>query len=333
MASLWELVFSMAFATNYAIAVVRYTSPLLLTAVGECFAERSGVLDLGIEGIISMGALSSFATFFFTSNPFLSVVVGMVTGALFGLVHALFTVSFRTDQIVTGIGIWILCWGLSGYIYRQYFVPEVGSARPTVHGMGVLPIPLLSDIPLIGPALFNQPILGYISYILVPIAALILFKTSFGLRITSCGENPAVADALGVNVYRTRYICVIIGGILAALGGAFLSIAQLNIFVEEMSAGRGWVAVAIVMLGKWNPKRILGAALLFGAVEALQLRINSIFSELYGGTLTGMSYGLYLPWQFLAMWPYLLAVIVLIIVARRAELPAALCTSFKRGEK
>ncbi|MFQ5762049.1 MAG: ABC transporter permease [Candidatus Bathyarchaeia archaeon] len=315
-----EFILSEAFMTSLAVATVRMAVPLLYVGMGELFAERSGVLNLGVEGIIQVGALAAFVAVFMTGDLWIGVLAGLGVGAVFGIIHAVTTVTIRTDQVVTGIAVWILGWGLASYLFRVTFP---GFARVNIPLIDKINIPLLQDIPILGPALFQNNIMVYIAFLLVPASAIVLFRTTIGLKIRTVGENPRVADTLGVNVYRVRYMCIIYGAILAALAGVYFSIAQMGMFVDNVSAGRGWIAIVVVMFGRWNPYRALLGALLFGGVDALQLR----FQALGIGTATGLGF------QFLVMLPYLLTVIVLILVAKRAGLPGAFTVPYVRGER
>jgi len=298
---------------------LRLAAPLLLAALGELFAERSGVLNLGIEGIMLMGAISGFWITFVTKSLFLGVLAAVTVGGLIGLLMAFLSVSLRANQIVAGLALWIFGLGLSGFIYRAgIWGPYV---YPTVSTFGNIAIPGLSGIPALGPILFNQSVLVYLALIAVPICFFFLFKTTWGLKVTAVGENPRAADTLGIKVYRTRYICVIIGGILAGVAGALLPLVWMGSFNENMTAGRGFIAFALVIFGAWKPWRILAGSLLFGSIDAVQMRLQA------SGGIWIYSY------QFLLMLPYILTIVALVILSRRAGAPAELTKPYIRGEE
>lgn len=299
-------------------AGIRLASPLLLAALGELFAERSGVLNLGIEGMMLMGAISGFWITFITQSLFLGVLVAILVGGLMGLLMAFLSVSLRANQIVAGLALWIFGLGFSGFLYRAGIWGPY--AYPTVSTFGNVAIPGLSKIPVLGPILFNQSILVYLALIAVPVCFFLLFKTTWGLKVTAVGENPRAADTLGINIFRTRYICVIIGGILAGLAGAFLPLVWMGAFNENMTAGRGFIAFALVIFAAWKPWRILAGSLLFGTIDAIQMRLQA------AGGIWIHSY------QFLLMLPYILTIVALVILSRRAGAPAALAKPYVRGE-
>ena len=249
--------------------------PILLAALGEAFAERSGILNLGIEGMMAVGAVIAFATTYYIGNPWLGLLAAGLAGISISLVHAFMTITLRVSQEVCGIGITLLGTGISIYLNRIFFGGSWPSER--VHGFESIPIPILSQIPIIGPVLFNTTIFVYMGLILVPILSFILYKTTVGLKIRAVGENPAAADTLGVNVYLVRYVCVLFGGFMAGIAGAYLSTSQMRMFFEGMVSGRGWIALAIVIFGGWNPWKILGASIFFGGIDAFQMRLQPLY--------------------------------------------------------
>jgi ABC-type uncharacterized transport system permease subunit len=306
-----------AFLISLLAGTLRLSTPIILAGLGEVYAERSGVLNLGVEGIMLMGAFTSFWGAYQTGNVWLGLLIGMAVGAFMGLIMALFTVTLGLDQVISGMGIYFLGLGLSSFLYRVAF--GVRTTPPTIEGLKTLPIPYLSEIPILGPVLFRHDVLVYISLILVPIMGFILNRTWAGLQIRSVGENPEAADTLGVKVNTVRIVCVVLGGILAALGGAHISVAHLKIFVDNMTVGRGFIAVAIVYFGKWRPSMTFVGALVFGGAYALQLLIQAS--------------GAHIPHQLLLMFPYALTIVILAFVARQARGPAALTRPFRRGER
>lgn len=309
----WETITLLVslFAITLKLAV-----PIALAALGEIFAERSGVLNLGVEGIMLMGAFTGFWAAYYTGYLWSGVLFGIITGGVMGLLMAFMSVTLRADQVVSGLGIYYLGWGLSYVLYRIAFGTSI--VTPKVEGFGTIHIPVLSQIPIIGPILFQQNILVYLTIILIPVCAIVLFRSTFGLKIRATGEKPEAADTAGINVNRTRYLCVILGGVLAGLAGAYLTLALDKMFMENMTLGRGFIAIAIVYFGKWNPYRTFGGALLFGGAYSLQFWLQSA--------------GVVIPYELLQMLPFILTIGVLTLVARKAYEPAALGIPYKRGE-
>ena len=297
-------------------AMLRIATPLLFGTLGELFNERAGILNLGIEGIMTLGAMSAFVTARATGSLMLGLAAAVMTGILAGLLMGVLTVSLGLSQHVSGIGLTFAASGLSYFIYRL----AVGTppVPPTIEPFRAVSIPLLSRIPVLGDVVFRQYGLVYLALLLVPAVHWLMYRTSFGLRIRTCGENPHAADSLGVAVHRTRYASLAIGGALMGLGGAFLSTVQVNMFIFGMVAGRGWVCIALVVFGNWKPARILVGALIFGLIDAFQLRLQQM--------------GLQIPYQLFLMLPYLVTVVVLVLAARKATYPAALLKPYSRGE-
>ncbi|HOL82488.1 MAG TPA: ABC transporter permease [Caldisericia bacterium] len=295
-------------------ATLRMATPLIIATLGEVFCERSGVLNLGIEGIMLFCSLVAFLTAYFTHNLWLGVLFAILVGILFGILMAFFTVNLGVSQHVSGLGITIFASGLSLFTYRQI----IGSPQipPTIETFKTFAIPFLSKIPFIGPILFDQYILTYIALILVPIVSFVIYKTNFGLSLRAVGENPEAADAVGINVYKTRYIALIIGGALMGLAGSFFTLAYFNMFLYGIVGGRGYVCIALVIFANWDPTKVLLGSLLFGGVDALQLRLQAI--------------GFNIPYQFFLMMPYVLTIVVLILVARNAIAPSALLKPYRR---
>jgi len=311
-----ETILSQAFMISLLSATLRLATPIIFAALGEIFTERSGILNLGVEGIMLMGAFAGFWGAYETGNLWLGVLLGMVVGGLMGLLMGFMSVTLRVDQVISGMGIYFLGLGLSSFLYRIAF--GIRTVPPTIEGFGETPLPLLSRIPILGPILFRQGIPVYAAMVLVPLSVILLYRTTLGLKIRAAGENPRAADTLGVNVFLVRYLCVILGGVLVGLGGVVLSTAHLKMFWENMTIGRGFIAVAIVYFGKWHPYRTFAGALLFGGAYALQLWFQAL--------------GAPVPHQLLLMLPYILTIAVLAMVARGAKGPAALGTPYKRGE-
>ncbi|RDD52133.1 ABC transporter permease, partial [Nanoarchaeota archaeon NZ13-N] len=274
------------------------------------------VLNLGCEGIMLIGAAVSFLIVYFTNDIFLGVIVAVIVCALIGLLHAFLTVILKANQLIIGLSIWIMGMGLSSLLYRVLI--GIRQALPEIPILKDVKTPLLSDIPIIGPILFNQNVLVYLAYILVLLIYVILFKTSIGLSIRATGENPEAVDVLGINVFRLRCLCVICGAALMGLGGSYLPLAEIGTFTEGITGGRGWIALALVIFGRWNPAIIFLGSLFFAGVEVLQYYLQITTN---------------VPYQFLLMLPYATSIAVLIYVYRRAEAPAALAKPYERGER
>lgn len=298
-------------------AAVRMSAPLSIGAMGELLSERSGVLNIGIEGTMLLGAFAAFTTVYGTGNLLLGMLVAVIVGVIAHLVFALLTVTLRADQVTCGMGLYLLGLGLTFFYFRLIFGTPV--VPPTIDTFPIVKIPILSDIPILGEILFQHYALVYVALLLVPIFWIILFRTNLGLKIRAVGENPLAADTAGINVFRIRYLCLIISGMMCGMAGAFFTTSYYNMFLHNITAGRGFIAIAIVILGSWNPYKALAGALLFGGAEALGLRLQAI--------------GFALPYQFSLMLPYILTVVVLLLVSRKANVPATLCIPYKRGER
>jgi simple sugar transport system permease protein len=303
-----------SFVIWFISATIRMATPLVLATIGETFAERSGILNLGIEGTMLMGALTGFLVTYFTKSLWLGVLMAAVVGLLFGLLMAFFAVTLGVNQHVSGLGITIFATGLAYYTYRAV----IGSPTvpPSIKAFSTLKIPLLWKIPVLGPIFFNQYALTYIAFLLVPLSSYVIFKTTFGLSLRAVGENPESADAVGINVYKIRYISMIIAGTLMGIAGSFFTLCEFNMFLYNIVGGRGWVAIALVIFANWMPWKVLGGALFFGGIDVLGLRLQSSAIKI--------------PYQIYLMLPYLFTIIVLILVARNASYPAALLKPYRR---
>ena len=292
---------------------IRLATPYLFASLGEMFAQRSGVVNLGVEGIMLMGAFMGYYTVLHTGNPWLGLLVALVTGALMGLLMAVISVTMQAEQGISGIGLSLFGLGLSSLLMKVLVGTPTG-----VSGFQPLEVPGLSDIPIIGPLFFSYTVPTYLAFALVPVTWFVLTRTTFGLKVRSVGQNPEAADSLGVSVAKTRYATVILGAALAGIAGASLSISILNIFQENMTNGMGYIAVALVYFGGWRPLGILGGALLFSLVNALQLWIQVL--------------GLPISPDFAVMLPYVLTIVVLALTARQIRQPAALTKPYERGQ-
>jgi len=296
---------------------IRLATPVLFAGLGEKIAERSGILNLGIEGMMLMGAFGGFIGTYFTGNYVIGILLAMAAAGILAVLKGFLSITIRTNQLAAGLAIWLLGTGLAALLYRLTF--GVRTAAPSVELMPKIDIPGLSNLPGIGPILFNHDPLVYIGFLLVPLTYIFIFKTNLGLKIRTVGENPKQADALGVNVYKIRYLAVIVGGALAGIGGAYYSLVQTGYFLENITGGAGWIALALVIFGRWKSQWILVGALIFGMVDAFQLGLQAL--------------GTTLPYQFLLMLPYLIPIAVLVGLYKRTGAPAALATPYVRGER
>jgi len=311
-----DQLFTAGFVISFLAGAVRMSVPILLPALGEIFTERAGILNLGLEGIMLVGSVCGFWGTYATGSLLVGLLAAVAAGILFSLVMAFLCITVRANQIIAGTAVTILGGGLSILIFRAVF--GIRMLPPSVEIFHPLHIPLLSKIPLLGPILFQQNLMVYLTWALMIVSGIVLFKTTFGLKVRAVGEHPRAADSRGINVILIRYICVMIGGGFAGLGGAFLSIGFMNTFLDQMTGGRGFIAVAVVIFSRWNPYRAMGAALIFGCANALQLRLQAL--------------GFPIPHQFLLAFPYVLTILALVSVSKRAEVPAAFTIPYTRGE-
>ncbi len=298
-------------------ATVRAGTPLLFAVLGTIFTERSGVMNLGLEGFMLIGAIGGFVASYQTSSLLAAILVAMLAGAILGLVHAFFTVTLRVNQIVSGLAITMLGTGLSGLWGKDYIGVIARRFEP-------IKIPVLSEFPYIGQILFSHDLLVYISFIMVPLMWLLIYKTRPGLTLRAVGESPDAADAKGINVFAVRYFYTILGGSITAIGGAYLSLAYNSMWIENMTAGRGWIAIALVLFATWDPAKALIGAYLFGGITALGLRLQAV--------------GAHISPDFLKMLPYLLTIAVLFFTStdtlkRKVGAPASLGVPYSREER
>ena len=290
---------------------IRLATPYLFAALGETFGQRSGVLNLGVEGQMLLGAFAAFYVTFTTGNLGYGILAALIVGALMGLAMAFVTVNLQAEQGISGIGFYLFGLGMSDLLFQKL----LGTVE-TVSGFPSLNIPVLGNIPILGDIFFQQSFLVYVAYLLVPISWFILNKTTLGLKIRAVGENPQAADSLGVNVAKIRYFTVILGGMLSGLAGASLSIGLLNVFQQNMTSGQGFIAVALVYFGGWRPKGVMLGALLFSMVNALQLWVQIK--------------NIPIPSDFAVMMPYVLTILALVVAVKRERPPRALSKPFQR---
>jgi len=306
-------------SASFWTATIRIASPLIFATMGELICERAGVLNLGIEGIMVAGAFAGWMAVYSGTGLWTGVAIAMLVGMAFGFLHSLLTVPFGLSQHVVGLGLTLLATSLTYFSYRLA-LPQVTSP-PKIQAFEVLPIPVLSDIPIIGPALFAQTPLTYLAFALVLVVSITLYRTPLGLALRAAGENPAAVAAQGLSVTAIRMGAVIVGSGLMAVGGAFLTMSAFDSFFFEMVNGRGWICIALVVFGAWKPGKALMGAVLFAAFDAAQIRIQQT------------PIGANISYQVFLMMPYLLSILALVAMSRRAEVPAALMVPFNKGER
>jgi general nucleoside transport system permease protein len=291
-------------------AGIRLAMSIAITALGEVVGQRSGVLNVGVEGIMLFGAFLAALGAVKSGSPWGGLALACLGGLLLGALHGWFAIVQRADQIVSGIAIVILGLGLSSFLFRL----TMGTAPSALQAFRAVDLGALSTLPLIGPVLFGQNLLAYLTVLFAIVLWFVLSRTPLGLAIRACGENPEAAEAAGIKVNAVRFGCVLFSGAMAGIGGAYLAIAQINSFVENMVVGRGFIAIACVVFGRWHPIGALAAALGFGITEAAQIRLQTWYPQI--------------PYQFFVMLPYLLAIVALVFMARSAALPRALGRAF-----
>ena len=297
---------------------IRMACPIILAAIGEVFLERAGIINLGCEGMMIFGAFGGVLGSFLTGNPYLGCLIAILSGIISGVVFGFFTITLKSNQIIVGWAFNVLGYSLTSFLYR--IIWGIQQSPVEVPGIQTFNIPFLSKIPIVGRLLFqNNPII-YFTYLVIILAWLIMYKTSIGLKVQAIGENPKAADSVGINVISWRYLCVILNGALCAIGGAELSLAEVNIFMDNMTAGRGFIALAAVILGRWNPLGATAAALLFGIGDALQMRLQVYSSQI--------------PSDLLLVLPYIITLLAVVFIrSRSSKPPAALTIPFEREMK
>ncbi|WP_424969181.1 ABC transporter permease [Dinoroseobacter sp. S76] len=315
MAELFDILLSASFWA----AAIRIASPLIFATMGELICERAGVLNLGIEGIMVAGAFAGWMAVYSGTDLWTGVAIAAMAGMLFGLVHATLTVPFGLSQHVVGLGVTLLATSATYFAYRVA-LPEV-SSPPRIEAFQTYEVPLLSDLPLVGEALFSQTPLTYLAFAVAILTAIILYRTPLGLAVRAAGENPSAVEAQGLSVTGLRMGAVIVGSGLMAVGGAFLTMSAFNSFFFEMVNGRGWICIALVVFGAWRPGKALLGALLFAAFDALQVRLQQT------------PLGADIPYQVFLMLPYILSILALVVMSRRAEVPAALMVPYNKGAR
>ena len=310
------------FTASVLASGIRLATPYLYASIGETFGQRSGVLNLGVEGVMLMGAFTSFwavseftpegAQSFHAGALMMGIAVALLVGLVLGLATAFINVTLQAEQGISGIGIYLFGLGMSDLLFQKVF----GGRVVLINGFPKIDFPVLSDIPVLGEILFQHNLLVYIAFLLVPVTWFVMNKTTLGLKIRAVGQNPEAADAMGISVTRVRYFTLALGGMLAALAGASLSISLVNVFQQNMTAGQGFIAVALVYFGAWRARGVMLGALLFSLVNALQLQVRTK--------------GIDVPDEYASMAPYVLTIVALIFASQRIDQPAALTKHFER---
>ena len=288
-------------------AGIRLATPIAFAAFGGMLSERSGVTNIGLEGHMCFGAFGGYLIASLTQNAWIGVLGGALTGALTGLVYAMMAVKWKADQVVLGTGINLLATSLTAFFFRAMYKNGFSVFIP---GLDIWEVPILSKIPVIGDIFFKQIPLVYISYLLIPLLTIFLYKTRWGLNLRASGENPQAVTTTGINVYKVRIQAVVCTGFLSGLGGVFLPIGQLSSYSEGLVAGRGFIALAAIVFGQWDPVKVYLGCVIFGIADALQLRLQGL--------------GITIPAEFLIMFPYILTLVIYISVVRRAKAPQSL---------
>ncbi|HEY0122477.1 MAG TPA: ABC transporter permease [Rhizobium sp.] len=298
-------------------AVLRIATPLIFGTLGALLCERAGVLNLGIEGIMTFGAMAGWLSVYHGADLWTGLLVAAIAGGIFGLLHSALTVTLGLSQHVSGLGVTLFASSFSYYIFR--LVVPVAGTPPTIVPFQPISVPGLSTLPFVGPALFTQTTPTYLAIAVALLMAYIVFRTPVGLAIRMTGENPHAAEAQGINPMKVRYGAVIAGSALMGMGGAFLTLSAFNSFFPTMVQGRGWICIALVVFSSWRPGRALFGALLFAFFDAFQLRLQT--------AVQGM------PYQLFLMTPYILSIVALAVMSRRARVPQALMQPYRRGER
>ncbi len=298
-------------------AVLRIATPLIFGTLGALLCERAGVLNLGIEGIMTFGAMIGWLSVYHGADLWTGLLIAAIAGGIFGLLHSGLTVTLGLSQHVSGLGVTLFASSFSYYVFRL-IVPVAGTP-PTITPFQPIAVPGLSTLPFIGPALFTQTAPTYLAILVALVMAYLIFRTPIGLAIRMTGENPHAAEAQGLNPMRIRYGAIIAGSALMGMGGAFLTLSAFNSFFPTMVQGRGWICIALVVFSSWRPGRALFGALLFAFFDAFQLRLQTAVQGV--------------PYQIFLMTPYILSIVALAVMSRRARVPQALMQPYRRGER
>ncbi len=307
----------MDFASEMILSTLRMATPILLVALAELYSERAGLVNIGLDGIMTFGALAGFMICYLTGSPYLGIVAGALGGVLINMIYAFCTITLRAEQIVYGMAINIFAPAVAAFIYRVYFGVSSTLAQGTL--MAPLAIPLLKDIPFIGNILFNQTPMVYLAYLMVVFTSVFFSKTKAGLNYKAVGEFPRAAETLGINVIGQKYMAAIICGMMAGIGGAYLTTSYVNTYSDGIVAGRGFIALSAVIFGRWNSVGVMLACLLFGFFDALQLRLQVMSADT--------------PYQLFQMIPYFCTLAVLFVFGSRKAGPKSSGRPYYREER
>lgn len=292
---------------------IRLATPFLLAALGETLGQRSGVLNLGVEGVMLLGAYGAYYATLRTDSILFGILVSLIVGGAMGIVYGVVTLALKAEQGISGIGIFIFGLGLSDLLFQK----QVGTPTP-IDGLGDVAVPFLGDLPWVGEVIFHQNVLVYVAFLLVPVLWFVINRTPFGLNVRAVGETPEAADSLGVSVDRTRYITIFVGNAMAGLAGGALAL-ELGIFQQNLTNGHGFIAIALVYFGAWRPSGVMAGAMVFGLVSATVLQWKTL------GIVVGTTASI------VGMFPAVLTILVLVLVSRRTGQPSALTRPFERG--
>ena len=310
--------FEILFTAGFWAATIRIACPLIFATLGEVICERAGILNLGIEGIMSIGAMVGWMSVFLGADLYSGIILAAFIGGLFGFLHAIFTVYLGASQHVTGIGITMLASSIGFFAFR--IILPSSTTPPKIDPFQEFHIPFLSEIPFFGEAFFQHTPFTYLAFITVIFVFWLMNSTAFGLSVKMAGENPMALEAQGINVLFVRTIAVIFGSSLMAVGGAYLTMSAFDAFYFGMINGRGWIAIALVIFASWKPERALLGALLFAGLDAYQVRAQQLAGSI-------------IPYQFFLMLPFILSIVAMVIAAKRTRYPKALLVPFRRGER
>lgn len=312
-------ILTQAFILGVLATAIRIATPLIFGAIGELVAESSGILNLSVEGTMTIGALVGFAVAGATDSLWMGIFGAMATGAAMGLLMAFMSATVKVDQIVAGLALNLFGAGLSFFLFRTIFADTASTEIPSVGVFTVPDFPILSDIPWVGEVLFSQQWLTYIAFLSIPLVWMFLNKTRYGLELRSVGHNPSACDMRGISVQQKQYAATIFGGMMAGLGGGFLTLSTTGLWFPELVSGRGWIALAIVIFGNWRVTWVLFGALFFGFLDALQLSLQAV--------------GFELPYQLLLALPFVLTIVALVVNRARSNVPLSLAIPYHRGER
>lgn len=293
--------------TSFLAADIRMATPIMIAALGIVFSERAGIVNIGTEGMMLIGSLAGVIGSYYTGSVWLGALIAILVTVAFSAVFALFTVTIKADQTVIGTGMNILASGLTITVNRAIF--GASTSPPKIDVFSSVPIPLLSDIPVIGPSLFNQSLPVYLAFILVPVTWFVMFRTNIGLKLRAVGENPRACDTVGINVSKIRWMSVLFSGLMAGFAGAYVSMGQMSFFTEGIIAGGGFMALAAVVFGNYTPIGVMVASIVFGASSALQYSLQVL--------------GTGIPDQLMGTLPYVITIVALCMVIRRSNKPAS----------